>query len=199
MDLKLPKPKLCKICRERFSPTRMIQPCCAKFECMLAYAQQAAEKSAQKRKVKESKALREAKEKVKRKSEWIAETQTVFNKFVRLRDRLAGHNCISSGRPLNWSGNAVDAGHYRSRGSAPHLRFNEDNCHAQSKHDNRYKSGSVTDYRIGLIKRIGIERVEALEADQTERHYTIDDLKELKAYYQKKCKEIEKEMNHGHS
>jgi hypothetical protein len=113
-----------------------------------------------------------------------------FNQFIRLRDQIAGHACISSGRALDWSGNAVDAGHFRSVGSAPHLRFNEDNCHAQSKHDNQYKSGNAIDYRLGLIARIGLERVEALESDQTARRYTIDDLKRIKAEYGAKLREL---------
>jgi hypothetical protein len=69
--------------------------------------------------------------------------------------------CRSTGR-----GTTSDAGHYRSsRAVLAHLRFNEDNCHAQSKKENRYNSGNAVDYRIGLIARIGLERVEALESD----------------------------------
>lgn len=34
-----------------------------------------------------------------------------FAAFIRERDRQAGHACISSGKPLNWSAwNQVDAG-----------------------------------------------------------------------------------------
>lgn len=129
--------------------------------------------------------------KLKTRGEWIKETQAVFNAFIRTRDQLAGHSCISSGRPLDWSGNNVDAGHYRSRGSAPHLRFNEDNCHAQSKQDNRYGSGNAVDYRIGLIARIGIARVDALESDNTPRKWTIEELKAIKAEYKQKLKELQ--------
>ena len=130
--------------------------------------------------------------KLKTRGEWIKEAQAVFNAFIRARDQLAGHACISSGRPLDWSGNNVDAGHYRSRGSAPHLRFNEDNCHAQSKQDNRYGSGNAVDYRIGLIARIGLARVEALEADNTPRKLTIEELKAIKAEYKQKLKELQR-------
>lgn len=121
---------------------------------------------------------------------WIAAAQKEFNIFIRLRDQLAGHPCISSGRPLNWTGNAVDAGHYRSRGSAPHLRFDERNCHAQSKQENRYASGNVVDYRLGLIARIGLEAVEALECDQEPRKWSIDDLKQIKATYAAKVRAL---------
>ena len=130
--------------------------------------------------------------KLKTRSDWIKEAQIAFNAFIRLRDQLAGYDCISSGKPLDWSGNNVDAGHYRSRGSAPHLRFNEDNCHAQSKQDNRYGSGNAVDYRIGLIARIGLARVEALEADNTPRKLTIEELKAIKAEYKQKLKELQR-------
>lgn len=102
------------------------------------------------------------KEALKTRGDHIREAQQAFNEFIRARDQAAGHQCISSGKPLDWSGNAVDAGHYRSVGSAPHLRFDERNCHAQSKQDNRFLSGNAVDYRIGLIARIGQEAVDAL-------------------------------------
>ncbi|WP_296503849.1 recombination protein NinG [Rhodoferax sp.] len=126
--------------------------------------------------------------KLKTRGQWIAEAQAAFNGFIRARDY--GKLCISSGKPMDWTGNQVDAGHYRSRGSAPHLRFDEHNCHAQSKHDNRYLSGNVTGYRIGLFVRIGAEALDALEADQTPRKYSIDDLKVIKAAYTLKTKKL---------
>lgn len=124
----------------------------------------------------------------------IHEVQKAFNQAVRLRDQIAGYACISSGRPLDWSGNAVDAGHYRSRGSAPHLRFNFDNCHAQTKQDNRYGSGEAVAYRIGLIARIGLERVEALEVNNTPRKWTHDELRSMKLEFQNMARDLKKEM-----
>jgi hypothetical protein len=107
----------------------------------------------------------------------------VFNRYIRLRD--AGLPCICCDQPMGESvpGGAVDAGHYRSRGSAPHLRFDERNVHAQRKQCNRFESGNVLGYRFGLRQRIGIEALEELEADQTARNYTVDDLKAIKAKY----------------
>lgn len=125
--------------------------------------------------------------------ELTKEAQREFNAFIRWRDRLAGFLCISSGRPLDWNGNKVDAGHYRSTGSAPHLRFDERNCHAQSKHDNRHLSGNAVDYRIGLIQRIGIGAVEALEADQTPRKHTKDQLREIRDTYRAKANQLKKQ------
>lgn len=122
----------------------------------------------------------------------IALAQKEFNAYIRERDRLAGHACISSGKPLDWSGNGVDAGHYRSVGAAPHLRFDERNCHAQSKRENQYRAGNAVDYRIGLISRIGLAAVEALEADNHTHKWTREELISIRATYKAKLKQLMK-------
>ena len=107
--------------------------------------------------------LRERKQKLKTKSDYLKEAQVAFNAYVRARD--AKDACISCGQ---WTedkfGGGWDAGHYRSTGSAPHLRFHLHNCHKQCVKCNRHKSGSAVDYRLRLIEKIGIEKVEALES-----------------------------------
>lgn len=158
--------------------------------CALAIAPQGREKAQKAIARQKREDLKERREKLKSKGDHLREAQQAFNAYIRERDRLEGHCCISSGRPLDWNGNAVDAGHYRSVGSAPHLRFNEMNCNAQSKHDNRYLSGNVAEYRLGLIARYGLEAVESLERDQSVRRYTIEDLQAIKAKYRAKIKEL---------
>lgn len=192
-SVKVRKAKQCAnpACSERFVPERLGQKVCG-YKCGLAIApanQDIARKAIDQRERREIKAR---KEKLKSRGDHLREAQQAFNEFIRWRDQLAGRACISSGKQLDWSGNAVDAGHYRSVGSAPHLRFDERNCHAQTKQDNRFLSGNAVDYRIGLIARIGLEAVEALEADQSVRKYTIDDLKEIKARYRAMVREFKK-------
>ena len=190
---KQPKPKTCKnpACRASFIPQRLGQAVCSP-KCALAIVE------VQKVKVRKSLALADRreikvrKEALKTRGDHIREAQQAFNEYIRTRDQAAGHLCISSGKPLDWSGNAVDAGHYRSVGSAPHLRFDERNCHAQSKQDNRFLSGNAVDYRIGLIARIGQEAVDALESDQSVRKYTVDEIKAIKATYRAKTRELKK-------
>ncbi|MNL72197.1 Bacteriophage Lambda NinG protein [compost metagenome] len=87
-------------------------------------------------------------------------------------------------------GGAYDAGHYRSRGSASHLRFDEANCHAQRKHCNRYGAGRAVDYRIGLIARIGLPEVERLEADNSVCKWTRDELVAIKNHYKARLKAL---------
>lgn len=124
--------------------------------------------------------------------DYLALAQKVFNAWVRERDK--DQPCICCGRSKTMvnglRAHGWDAGHYRSRGSAPHLRFHEDNCHRQLVYCNQYRSGNAVDYRLGLIERIGLERVEALEADQAARHYTDDDYIDIAATYRAKLKAL---------
>lgn len=189
------KPRRCANpeCRKEFTPAFSTTQKVCKWQCGLAIKDANHDKARKAIASQERAEHRQAKEKVKTRSQHMQECQIAFNAYIRLRDQIAGHCCISSGRPLDWSGNATDAGHYRSVGSAPHLRFDERNCHAQSKQDNRFLSGNAVDYRIGLIARIGLEAVEELEADQSTRKYTIEDLKAIKAHYRAKVREMKKD------
>ncbi|NWC07218.1 recombination protein NinG [Pseudomonas sp. G1002] len=193
MIAKQPKPKKCKnpACGISFPPQRLGQAVCSP-KCGLAIKDVNQAKARKSLAQVERREIKVRKEKLKSRGEHMREAQQAFNEYVRTRDQAAGHLCISSGKPLDWSGNAVDAGHYRSVGSAPHLRFDERNCHAQSKQDNRFLSGNAVDYRIGLIARIGQEAVDALEADQSVRKYTVDEIKGIKTYYRAKTRELKK-------
>lgn len=187
-----PRRKRCPECRVMFTPSRSSQAVCGEVECAIAHGKSEKGQEATRKALADidRRDIKVRKEALKSRGDYMRDAQKSFNEFVRVRDQLAGHACISSGRPLDWAGNAVDAGHYRSVGSAPHLRFDERNCNAQSKQDNRYLSGNAIDYRIGLIKRIGLVAVEELEADQSVRKYTIEDLKAITAEYRAKTREL---------
>lgn len=185
--MKRVKAKKCKHCKTPFVPDRPFRTWCSP-DCAIEIMNTAKAKKAMAAAKESRKKDRERREKLKSRADWLKEAQQVFNAFIRARDQAAGYPCISSGRPLDWSGNGVDAGHYRCVGAAAHLRFNEDNCHAQSKKDNQWLSGNAVDYRINLIKRIGLDRVEALESDNEPKKYSIDDLKAIKAEFKEKLK-----------
>ena len=188
----------CAHCRAKFEPERPSQ--IVHVECVEAWT----EAQAAKRERAEAKAARAAakveraetrrrKEAIKRKPDLMREADQAFAAYIRERDRQAGRPCISSGRPLDWaSGNQVDAGHYRSRGAASHLRYHPDNCHAQSKYENRHRAGNAVEYRVGLIARIGLAAVEALEADNRVHHWTHDELRAIRDEYRAKLKQLTK-------
>lgn len=189
------KPPRCKHCKTRTDRVGKV----LHDDCMNAWiagqlAKQQRERVAKQRaKAKvERVQIKARKAALKRIPDLIAEADKEFAAYIRARDRLAGFPCISSGKPLDWvSGNQVDAGHYRSRGAASALRYHEDNCHAQSKYENRHRAGNAVEYRIRLIERIGLERVEALEAMNTPHKWQRDELIAIRATYIAKRKELE--------
>ncbi len=90
-----------------------------------------------------------------------------FSLYIRTRDSQAyegrAFKCISCGRVLPID--QADAGHFINRAHMS-LRFSESNVHAQCRYDNRFREGDITGYRKGLIQKIGLQKVELLEAQK---------------------------------
>jgi len=181
--------KRCKVCDIVFTPARLLQSVCSP-RC--ASKKVKADKAAEKQRDKERK------EKLKTLPELKREAQTVFNRYVRERD--TGLPCISCGKP-DAGGDGFhagrDAGHFRSVGSAPNLRYDEDNVHAQCVHCNQYLAGNVIAYRLGLIERIGLEAVERLEQDNKPHKWTREELKQIKDTYTAKLKQLQHEKKNS--
>jgi hypothetical protein len=148
--------------------------------------------------IKRVKTEQQDKRETKAKLKVLAETkpkltkaaQKAFNAYIRARDY--GKPCICCDKPIAWgtdkTGGVVDCGHYLSTGARSHLRFTEDNAAAQLKYCNTYLSGNAANFRLGLIKRIGLERVDALENDYTVKRWTIEELKDIAKIYHEKLK-----------
>ncbi|MFA9439424.1 recombination protein NinG [Uliginosibacterium sp. sgz301328] len=185
------KPRKCanKECRQEFIPARSFQKAHS-IECAIKLAEQDRERKARVALHHQRANDRKRAEAIKTVPQLIKEAQIAFNAWIRARD--AGKPCICCGRYSSGEtrGGDWDAGHYRSRGAAPHLRFNEDNVHSQLKQCNRYGAGRAVDYRLGLIARIGIARVEALEANNEPHKWTRDELRAIAATYKAKLKEL---------
>ena len=182
---KLPRKKKCKSCGLVFQPERQLQATCS-IPCAISHGQETKRK-------KEARVQREKKAQLKTIAQLKREAQQACNAYVRYRDKDLP--CICCGLPLtndfnNGLGGLYDAGHYRSVGSAPHLRFDERNIHAQRKSCNRFGSGRAVDYRLGLIARFSVQYVEDLEADQSVKKYNREDLIAIRKYYQAKLKEL---------
>ena len=189
---KPPKPKKCRCgCGQTFIPRSSTQVAYG-LECALKLAEKARAKREAAEKKVERAATRAAKERLKTRRDYMKEAQAAFNAFVRERDK--SQPCICCGQPLGSGevGGAYDCGHYRSVGSAPHLRFDERNAHAQRKQCNRWGAGRAVDYRLGLIRRIGIAAVEALEADDVARKWTMGELIEIRDRYRAKLRAMKK-------
>jgi hypothetical protein len=180
----------CKVCRANpvFRPGAVV---CSP-ECSVKHVALVAAKAARIEAKKQAAADRAKLETFKSIPELKADAQVAFNAYIRARDsELPCICCEKWPQSEALSGGAWDAGHYRSRGSADHLRYNEHNVHRQLKNCNRYASGSAVEYRIGLIKRIGLPFVEALEADQKVVKWTREMLLEIKMTYRAKLKALQ--------
>ncbi len=160
------------------------------LDCAVKLANQAVEKKKAKEAQEDRKKTREKLDAMRTKPQLVKVAQTAFNAFVRARD--ADKPCISCGKPPSTETNQTDAGHFRSVGSAPHMRFVEDNIHGQCKHCNQYLAGNVLAYRKGLIERIGLTRVEQIESDQTVRKYTKEGLQEIAKHYNAETRRLKK-------
>ena len=188
---KAPKPKKCRICPEKFIPRSTTQTVCSP-KCAIQLANQLSERNRKRREKLQRDELRMRRERLKTKSDWSKEAQIAVNRYIFWRDY--GKPCIACGRPLNYGvrGGAVDASHYRSRGSAAHLRYNVFNIHAGCVRCNRELSGNLIPFRINLIEKIGAGRVERLEHDNTPRKFDIDYLKRMKAIFMRRARHYEK-------
>lgn len=115
------------------------------------------ERKAKADKVKTEKADRaqhkENKEKVKRRSEWLDNLQTVVNQWVvHVRDK--NEPCCTCGKTK--LGIKYDAGHMISRGSSSELRFELTNIHKQcSVECNVHGSGKRKEYELFIIEKYG--------------------------------------------
>jgi hypothetical protein len=176
MQAKLPRKKKCKVCLKEFQPERQMQPCCS-IKCAINKVQ--IDKAA-----KFNKETKLKKEAIKSKAQWLREAQKEFNAYIRLRD--CDKPCVSC---LRHHDGQYHAGHYRSVGACPELRFNELNVWKQCAPCNNHLSGNIGEYRINLVKLIGVDKVECLEGKHIPLKLSIDEIKAIKAKYKLKQKE----------
>ena len=160
-------------------------------DCMASHGLEKARQQQQRKADREAKAkradMRKRKEALKSRADWAKEAQAAFNKWIRLRD--AHLPCISCGRHHQGQ---YHAGHYRTVGANPELRFEPLNVHKQCAPCNNHKSGNIVEYRINLVSRIGQDAVDWLEGPHEPKRYTVDQLREIKREYTRKAREIER-------
>lgn len=192
----MPRLKACKApgCDVRKPRTELLGPM-AEFcspSCGYALANHRQRQAAERKRQKESRELRKRKEALKSRGDWMREAQAAFNSYIRARDY--GKSCISCGamEQSRFTGGHFDCGHYRSTGAAAHLRFNAFNAAGQCKRCNRDLSGNAVEYRIGLVGRLGGERVERLEHNNDTRSFSIHYLRRVKAIFSRRARHIKK-------
>ena len=192
-----PRRKRCPSCRAMFTPARDTQAVCGEIECAIAYGQSEKGQATARKALADfgRREIKVRKEKLKTRADHLREAQAAVNEYVRLRD--AHMPCISCDSMPNDSdlitGSRWDAGHYRSVGACPELRFEPLNIHRQCVKCNRNLSGNAVEYRIRLVQRIGADKVAWIEGPHQPRKYTVEEIKTIKAEYRAKTKELKKE------
>ncbi len=131
---------------------------------------------------------------------------SMFQRMRRLQEaNYAGDvTCISCGQVMNWKDS--QGGHYLSR-TVEATCIEPDNVWPQCPSCNGYKAGNVALYRINLVKRIGVERVERLENmmmaskgdEEAKEKLSAEDLfqatsKKGKVYWNERYKEFKEEV-----
>lgn len=162
------------------------------FFCSYDHATQQAIKNQPKVKAQRDKAFRSEtfrlKQGIKTKSQLANEAQTAVNKYIRARD--ADKPCISCGTTNKVK---FDAGHFKTRGAHPELRFNLFNIHKQcSNNCNVHLSGNIHGYIEGLTNRYGVWMVEYLNRKHEPKHYSREELERIKKLFNKRARFYEK-------
>ncbi|AMT88389.1 recombination protein NinG [Pseudomonas koreensis] len=188
LTVKRSRPKKCRVaeCRATFVPAQPFQTWCSP-DCAVAIIRQRQEKQRKSFAQRERREIKVRKEKLKSRADHLREAQAAFNEWIRLRD--ADRPCVSCGRHHEGQ---YHAGHYRSVGANPELRFEPLNVWKQCAPCNTHLSGNLVNYRISLLQGIGAETVAWLEGPHEPRKYTVEEIKTIKAEYRAKTRELKK-------
>jgi len=145
MKDKTPKPRKCKICKQKYQPEHQTIMALCSPKCIVEYHNRLKEKRAK----KEHKELK-IKVYEKENKKYL---QDEINKLSRLIDLKFGYTtCIDCNKPFNAQ---TDAAHYHSRGANSTLRYHLDNLHSARSNCNQYSDTHKSGYAIGLIERYG--------------------------------------------
>ena len=170
--------KKCKHCKEKFNPVHFNQKFCFNEDCKKVWIETEHAKQWVKRK-------KELKEELETVQSLMKKAQKQVNTFIRERDK--NKPCVSCGKPLK---EKFDCGHYIASTFKIHT-FRESNLHGQCVYCNQYLSANLIEYRKELIKRVGVEEVEYLEASKhLEANFTRQELKQLIEEYKQKVKQL---------
>ena len=191
-----PRRKRCPSCRVMFTPARSSQAVCGEIECAIAHGKSEKGQATAKKALADAgrREIKVRKEKLKSRADHLREAQTAVNEYVRLRD--AQLPCISCDSMPNdndlMTGSRWDAGHYRSVGACPELRYEPLNIHRQCVKCNRNLSGNAVEYRIRLVQRIGAEKVAWIEGPHPARKYTVEEINGIKANFRALARELKR-------
>ena len=124
------------------------------------------------------------------KKKLVEKLDRIFSQYIRLKysDSRGICQCISCMKRQPW--NEIQNGHYMSRRYFS-TRWSEDNCRPQCVGCNIFNQGNIQAYRVALIKQIGEQRVNLVEARARQETFKYGEF-ELNAMIQHYTKEVER-------
>lgn len=122
------------------------------------------------------------------------EAQQAFNEYVRFRDHDS--DCVSCDKEATYGPNEWDCGHYRTVGSANHMRFNLHNAFKQCKHCNSSNGlgGNCVEYRKRLVCKFGEQYVLDIEYNNAINPMGKDYYERIKRIFKKKTRMRKKRL-----
>lgn len=114
----------------------------------------------------------------------------IFALYIRLRDVMPNGyvRCISCGQIKSFED--VDCGHFHSRRHMA-TRYDEDNCHAECRYDNRFSADHLIGYQSNLIRKIGQQRFDLLNVKaHSSCHYLDCELEDMITHYTSEVKKL---------
>lgn len=166
-------------------------------ECQFAHAMALRDKARQAKEKQEKRDInRRKKERRESSIKWqIARTQEAFNEMIRLLDKDEG--CIVHGHMMCGLESEWHAGHFLSRASHSHLRFDPRNCMKQCGSSNsgteKYPGiqGSIRQrFEEGIVRRFGMEHLIWLKAYHPDKKWSKDELERMRESFKEEVRRL---------
>lgn len=156
---KIPKMKTCRVCKNKFTPSRPLQMLCS-VKCSYKYVELLNAKKA-KHERKEMSASVYVKENK-------TDLQNEINRLARMIDNKFNYPCIDCGGVIRYKGNerqSMDANgsHFHNVKGNENIRYNLHNIHTAKIQCNKWLGGRKPEYKLGLISRYGTEYFEFVD------------------------------------
>lgn len=184
----------CLHCREYFDCSNMLKLPAGWF-CVLGHAVEYGRSRGQKLRDKTFKE-RTKNFRLKDKKHQLKETQKVFNAFIRVLDQK--EPCIVHDRFDCLDRTGRDAGHALTVASHPQTRFDPRACFLQCRGSNRgpeqhkgAQSSIREQFEAGIVARFGYRHLEWLKGHHPIKHYTCDDLIDLRKMFSAEKRRLE--------
>lgn len=161
--------RACKQCGKEFAPRTSMHTLCSPRCLRLRMKTDAKQELAD---------FRARKEAAKPRGKWLDECRKIVQKIARIRDRHDG--CISCHMGPDYRGQ-WHGSHFRPAGNNSAVELHLWNIHKACAQCNLHKGGNIAAYRPRLVAKIGLDRVEWLEAQTQITRRDIAYLKRFKA------------------